>query len=53
LNNDFVGEHPETVKDQGNFYTLLCRKQIRHEINWRRMVWHVSRRWAIITSSMW
>lgn len=26
LGNDFVGEHPETVNDQGKFYTLLCRK---------------------------
>jgi hypothetical protein len=31
LNNDCVGVHPETVKNQGNSYALLCRKQIWYE----------------------
>lgn len=31
LNNDCVGVDPETVNNQGNFYTLLCRKQICYE----------------------
>jgi len=26
LGNNYVGEHPEIVNDQGKFNTLLCRK---------------------------
>lgn len=28
LNIYFVREHPETVNDQGTFYTLVCRNKI-------------------------